>query len=381
MGALLAAGTNAFTGSWLGGGTLSSLELTVLRWIAEAVGYDSEAAGILTSGGSLANLSAVAAARARHGRDTMADGVLYVSEQGHASLDKAIVLLGYPAEAVRRVPVDGRLRIALPALRRMLDEDHERGRRPFFLGANAGTTNTGSIDPLPELAELCREAGLWFHVDAAYGGFAALTDEGRALLAGMSEADSLALDPHKWLYSPMGVGCLLVRDRAALESAFSTTGDYLKDIPAEEVSFFNRGPELSRPARVLAVWTLVRTVGIEALRCQVEADLALARLAEELLAASDLFEIACPTTLSTVAFRHRRLPDEDESERARRDDALIEAALTDGGVMISSTILGGRNTLRLVVQNHRTDESELRRSIELLETLSPRDATTGNGRD
>jgi len=372
LGALLAAGTNAFTGSWLGGGTLSSLELTVLRWIAEMVGYDPGAAGILTSGGSMANLSAVAAARAHHGRNTLDDGVLYLSEQGHASVEKAAVLLGYAPEAIRRVAVDERFRMSTEALRQAIGEDRRRGLRPFFVAANAGTTNTGSVDPLVELAALCRSEELWFHVDAAYGGFAALSPEGRSRLRGMSEADSLTLDPHKWLYSPMGTGCLLVRDRSALEAAFSTSGEYLKDIPAEEVSFFNRGPELSRPARVLAVWTLLRTVGTERLRRQIEDDLALARLAEGLLAASAHFEIVCPTELSIVTFRHRPLTGESEEDRAHRDDALMEATLADGEIMISSTLLGGRNALRLVVQNHRTDEAEVRRSIAALERLASR---------
>lgn len=372
LGALLAAGTNAFTGSWLGGGTLASLELTVLRWIAEIVGYDPGAAGILTSGGSVANLSAVAAARSRHGRNTLDDGVLYLSEQGHASVEKAAVLLGYRLEAIRRIAVDEHFRMSVEALREAVAEDRRRELRPFFVGASAGTTNTGSVDPLTELAALCRDEGLWFHVDGAYGGFAALCPEGRSRLRGMNEADSLTLDPHKWLYSPMGTGCLLVRDRSALEAAFSTSGEYLKDIPAEEVSFFNRGPELSRPARVLAVWTLLRTVGVERIRRQMEHDLALARLAEDLLAASRHFEIVCPTELSIVTFRHRILPGESEEDRGRRDDTLMEATLSDGEIMISSTILGGRNALRLVVQNHRTDEQEVRRSVAALERLAAR---------
>ena len=221
LGKLLDAGANPFVGSWLGGATVASLELTVLRWIAEAVGYDPRAAGIFTSGGSIANLCALASARAaRPPSDSRAGHVLYVSEQGHGSFEKAALILGYPASAVRRVPADDRFRMRVDALAATIERDRGNGLAPLLVCANAGTTNTGSIDPLPAIADLCAAHGLWFHVDAAYGGFAALCDEGKRKLAGMERADSLTLDPHKWLYAPMGTGCVLVRDRAALEGAF-----------------------------------------------------------------------------------------------------------------------------------------------------------------
>ena len=152
---------------------------------------------------------------------------------------------------MRRVPVDDRFRMRVDALAAAIERDRGAGLAPLLVCANAGTTNTGSIDPLPAIADLCAAHGLWFHVDAAYGGFAALCDEGRRKLAGMERADSLTLDPHKWLYAPMGTGCVLVRDRAALEAAFRVSGDYLKDVPRDEVNFFDRGPEMSRPGRVL----------------------------------------------------------------------------------------------------------------------------------
>ena len=179
----------------------------------------------------------------------------------------------------------------------------------------------------------------------------------------MERADSLTLDPHKWLYAPMGTGCVLVRDRAALEAAFRVSGDYLKDVPRDEVNFFDRGPEMSRPGRVLAVWMLLRSVGLDALAEQVEWDLRLARLAEQLLSEMPALEIVCPAELSVVTFRSRARAGETEASRAARDTAIMERTLASGELMISSTDLAGRSALRLVVLNHRTTEDEVRRSV------------------
>jgi glutamate/tyrosine decarboxylase-like PLP-dependent enzyme len=360
---MVAAATNPFVGSWLGGTTVAALELLTLRWIAEAVGYDTHAAGVLTSGGSIANLCAVAAARHRYGLGTLDNGVLYFSEQGHESAEKAARTLGYADDSLCRVPVDSRYRLQVDLLREQIAEDRRQGRHPFFVCANAGTTNTGAIDPLRDIGRLCHDEGLWFHVDGAYGGFAAISDSGRSRLGGMADADSLTLDPHKWLYCPMGVGCVLVRDRGCLEGAFRAEGDYLRDVHRDEVNFFDRGPELSRPARVFPVWMLLRTVGLNALAEQVQADLELALEARDLLAATPGLEIAAPVELSVVAFRHRARGDESEAERARRDHELMERTLAAGEIMLSTTELDGRSALRFVVQNHRTDRAELERSI------------------
>lgn len=369
MGELLAAGTNPFVGSWLGAGTLASLELTVLRWVAEAVGYPQDAAGIFTSGGSMANLTALGAARARYGHDTLSRGTLYFSQEGHTSAEKAAQVLGYPEEALRRVPADAEFRMDLEALHSLVAEDRRAGRRPFLVCANAGTINTGAVDPLVELARYCRREDLWFHIDGAYGGFAALCPWGRKLLAGMEEADSLTLDPHKWLYASMGTGCVLVRDREALERAFLTHGHYLKDVPQDEVNFFHRGPELSRPGRVLAVWMLLRCVGLDELARQVEHDLRLARLAARLLEEDERLEVVTPPQLSIVAFRHRRRPGESVAERNARDTDLMERLLEDGTVMLSTTDLGEDSALRLVVMNHRTCEEEVRRTVTKIRQL------------
>mgnify|MGYP002624121236 CR=1 FL=1 len=362
MGEMLAAGTNPFVGSWLGGATFSALEVTVLRWICEMLGYPNDAAGILTSGGSMANLIAIASARTDNESDILQNGTIYVSAEGHASVIKAARILGFADDAIRIIRVDDRFRMKTSELSRVIAKDRAAGKQPFIVVANGGTTNTGAIDPLPEIAQLCQESDLWFHVDAAYGGFAAISPAGRRLLEGMELADSLTLDPHKWLYCPMGIGCFLTRERTSLERAFATEGHYLKDIPQEEVNFYERGPELSRPARVLAVWMVLRSHGRHALAYQISEDLRLARLAAALLAEGNQFEVLEPE-LSVVAFRHRGRVGEAEAERALRDSALLEATLADGELMLSSTVLDGINTLRLVVMNHRTTEIDIQRSV------------------
>ena len=370
IGQTLAAAMNPFAGSWLGGGATCALELVVLRWIAEMLDLPGEMPGIFTSGGSVANLIALAAARARmpDRHHIMKHGRIYVSREGHASMTKAAATLGFEPETIRHVDVDGDLKMNMHELAQMIADDRRAGHTPFFVAANAGTTNSGVIDPLPALADLCATEQLWLHVDGAYGGFAALTDRGRALLEGMNRADSLTLDPHKWLYCPIGVGCIFVRDRAALEAAFSTDGNYLRDLPPDEVHFMTRGPELTRPARVLSVWMVLRTHGRRELARQIETDMDLAELAASLLREDDRFEVFGPG-LSVVTFRHRSRPGEDEANRTARDDLIMKTTLDEGTIMLSSTTISGLNTLRLVVMHHRTTEADVRLAVRCIRAI------------
>lgn len=369
VGMMLAAGTNPFVGSWLGGATVASLEMTVLRWIKELLQLNSQSEGVFTSGGSVANLIGIAAARAKFGRQVLENGVIYVSTQGHGSIEKSALLLGFTPDNIRAIATDSNFQMELSTLRQAIAADRRRGLVPFLLAANAGTTNTGAIDDLNQLADVCFEAGIWFHVDAAYGGFAAMVPEVRQRMAGLERADSLTLDPHKWLYCPMGIGCAFVREIEFLQAAFSTAGHYLKDLPRDEVNFFDRGPELSRPARVLPVWMLLRSVGRDALVDQIRADIELAHLAADLLEQDGRFDVR-PVQLSIVTFRHRLRPGETEAQRASRDDALMEATLQDGELMLSTTTLEGINTLRLVVMNHRTTAADIRRSVWRIRQLA-----------
>ena len=366
LGLMIAAATNPFAGTWLGGATFAAMEVIVIRWIAEMLGYNNDATGILTSGGSMANLTALAAARAKW-KDLKGDRcgehpTIYVSAEGHASVTRAANVLGFPPTSIRVVPVNNQYRLDTEVLRQMIQRDCDDGCQPVCVVGNAGTTNLGVIDPLSQLADICQSYKTWFHVDAAYGGFAALTERGRILLDGMNRADSLTLDPHKWLYCPMGTGCILVRDEAALRTAFSTSGDYLRDLPPEHVNLFEYGPELSRPARALPVWMVIRSAGRRQLADQIESDMRLARMAAELLSADDRFDVI-PPELSVVGFRHRLRAGESESDRSERDAALMQRILDSGDLMLSTTLINARSTLRMVVMNHRTTEADIRFSV------------------
>ena len=369
VGMMMAAGTNPFVGSWLGGASVAALELQVLTWIKESLQLPDQCEGIFTSGGSMANLVGLAAARAKYGRDVLDNGVVYVSEEGHASVEKAAVVLGLKSENIRVVDSDENFRFDVQELEKQIHQDSNDGLTPFFVSANAGTTNMGVIDDLDTISQVCQNLDLWFHVDAAYGGFAAMVPEIRREMKGLELADSITLDPHKWLYCPMGVGCAFVKELKYLEAAFSTHGNYLKDLNKDEVNFLDRGPELSRPARVLPVWMVMRSCGKHELTRQIQADIDLANLAAELLGNSSQFEVVS-NHLSIVTFRIQTRYGENETERAKRDDSLMEATLADGELMLSSTILKGKNTLRLVVMNPRTDESEVRRSIKRIFELA-----------
>ncbi len=367
LGQLIAGMTNPFVGSWLGGASVAALELIVLRWIAEAVGYPATS-GLLTSGGSIANLNACVAAReaalAAHPELTTGQLIdrarVYAGDQVHDSMLKAARVAGLPKSALRVVASGDGLVLDAAAARAAIAEDVAQGALPILLCATAGATNTGAVDPIDELATLCAEQRIWLHVDGAYGGFGALAPSARGLFRGLERADSLTLDPHKWLYSPMGHGCFLTRDHVALARAFETGGDYLLDVPREQVNFFDRGPELSRPGRALTLWLLLRSVGTEALAARIEEDLRLARVAERLLRASGRFEILAPTTLSVVSFAVRGDLASD-AEAATR--AVYRETLEAAETMVSTTRLRGRLALRLVVLSPRTDDGQVERSV------------------
>src|SRR5262249_15348087 len=237
----------------------------VVRWFCDLAGYPPEARGILTSGGSLATFSALVAARRDRLPDDFLRGTIYVSDQTHHAVQKAALLAGFPEEHVREIAVDDRYRVRVDALAAAIVADRASGRTPFLVVGNAGTTNTGAVDDLPALADLCERERLWFHVDAAYGGFFLLTDEGRRRMAGIERSDSLVLDPHKGLFLPYGTGALLVRDGEALKRAHALSADYMPSMQEDPdlVDFNLLSPELSRDFRGLRVWLPMRMHGVE----------------------------------------------------------------------------------------------------------------------
>ena len=307
LGDLVASACNIEASSWVQAAGPSQVELVVLGWFKQWIGYPEQAAGVLVSGGSAANLTALACAREAL-LGAMSDQVVaYLSDQAHSSMARAARVLGFRPNQVRVLPVDDGYRMRPEALAAAMAADLRAGRRPLFVAANAGATSTGAVDPLPELAALCRERGVWFHVDAAYGGFAALTERGRRWLAGMELADSVTLDPHKWLYQPFECGCLLVRAGQRLGEAFRIQPDYLKDTEAAEleVNFSDLSMQLSRTSRALKLWMSLRYFGLDAFRAAIDRSIDLALFAQAHIEASAQLELLTPAKLGVVCYRRR----------------------------------------------------------------------------
>jgi len=376
LGELLCAGSNFFAGVWLEAAGPSEVEVLVLDWFKEWLGYPAEARGVLTGGGSEANLTALVTARETLPLGDRDRAVLYASEQRHWSVDRAVRIIGLRPDQLRPVPVDEQFRMRTDALSELIRQDREGGRRPWLVVANGGATNTGTIDPLEEVARVCRHTGLWYHVDAAYGWTAVLTEEGRRALAGIGLADSLTLDPHKWLAQSFEVGCVLVRDGPKLTEAFTLRPEYMQDVePAEdEVNFCDHGIALTRRFRALKVWLSIQVFGVGWFRKLVEHCCRLAELSQRLLEEAGCFEVLCPSRLSIVCFRHRPPGEEDQERLNRWNLALVEAVRATGRVFLSSTRLRGKVALRFCFVNWRTTTADVEEAVNLLKSLGEQGA-------
>jgi aromatic-L-amino-acid decarboxylase len=369
LGDFVASAANVYAGSWQEGAGPTQLELELLDRFKEWIGYPAGAAGSLVSGGSVANLTAIACAREGLVGAMRDDLVLYASDQAHSSIGRAARVLGFRPDQLRVLPVDDAMRLEPKTLADAIAVDAAAGRRPLLAVANAGATSTGAVDPLSELAAVCREHGVWLHTDASYGGFAVLTERGRAQLAGLADADSVTLDPHKWLYQPYECGCLLVRDGGSLRRAFELRSDYLRDAEAagDVVNFGDYGLQLSRTSRAFKLWLSLQTFGIEAFRAAIDRTLDLAEHAIGRIRASERLQLAAPPSLGVVCFT--------------RDDGAVDglvAALEESGLgLISSTRVDGREALRLCILNHTSTEADVDAVLDFLETAEP---VAGTGR-
>jgi aromatic-L-amino-acid decarboxylase len=369
---LIAAGVNRYTALWGPAPLMVQLETNVVRWLCDLVGLPTTASGVLVSGGSLANFSALVTARRTRLGDAFQDGVLYCSDQVHHSVAKAAALAGFAPRQVRRLASDAHQRLPVAALRACVQADRAAGLRPFLVVASAGTTNTGAIDELEALADLCAAEQLWLHVDAAYGGFFVLTERGRELLRGLERADSLSLDPHKGLFLPFGTGCLLVRDAALLRQAHGVQADYLP-APAdvsEFADFADLGPELTRPYRGLGVWLPIELYGWGAFRRALDEKLDLAAQAAEALRAWPEIELLAEPSLSIVAFR-LRTPGLDGPAADAANRAWLARVNARGRVFLSGTLLDGRFVLRLCVLSFRTHAERVQQALADLRATLP----------
>lgn len=376
LGELLCAGTNFFGGVWLEAAGPSEVELIVLDWFRELLGLPPGTRGILTSGGSEANLTALTVAREPLSYSDRDRAVLYVTEQRHWSVDRAARIIGFRPNQIRPVPADQNFRLTAEALQEAIHRDRSAGLQPWVAVANAGATNTGVVDPLLALSDLCRRENIWLHVDAAYGWSAVLTSEGKSALDGIAACDTITLDPHKWFGQTFESGCLLVREGKRLAETFTLRPEYMQDVEPEsdQINFCDHGLGLSRRFRALKIWLSVKVLGLNWYRELVIRCCQLAELAQALLEQESDFEILCARHLSIVCFRFRptsglRLSDE---ELDRLNLAIVDDLRATGRAFISSTRLRGRVALRFCFVNWRTTAADVEEVIRLLKEIGLR---------
>ncbi len=364
----MAAGYNINQCTWLVASGPSQLELVVVDWFRRWLGYPEGAGGLFTSGGSAASVDAFVAAREAAGHPESA--TVYMSDQSHSALSRAAMIVGVRRDRIRMIPSDAHFRMDMNALVSAVAADRNAGLSPIAVAANAGTVGTGAIDPLEQLADFCSAEGLWLHVDAAYGGFAVVTERGKHLLRGIERADSIGLDAHKWLFQPYEAGCLLVKDESTLEDAFGVRPDILQDTVwgANHPNFSNLGLQLSRSVRALKVWMSVQTFGMAAFRRAVEKGMELAAAAEEYVRASSLLEAMNTPTLGIVCFRVNPAgADLDEEALDKINRTVLARMFWDDPAFMSSTLLHGTFALRMCIINHTTTWDDVRETLEAVE--------------
>ena len=356
--------------TWLVASGPSQLELVVIEWLRRWVGYPASAGGLLTSGGSAASLDAFVAAREVAGHPDRP--TVYMSDQSHSALRRAAMIIGVRPECVRMVASDSHSRLDLDVLAELVSADRAAGFNPIAIAANAGTGSTGAIDLLEAIADYCDAESIWMHVDAAYGGFATVTERGKQLLRGIERADSIGLDAHKWFFQPYEAGALLVKEGRTLESAFEVRHDILQDTiwGANHPNFSDRGLQLSRSARALKIWMSVQTFGMAAFRKAVSKGMELADRAGEYVQRSSVLELLHPVSLGIVCFRvnpaNRNL---DEDSLAEVNKKVLVRIFWDDRAFISSTMVRSVFSLRLCIVNHTTTWDDVRETLEVAETF------------
>jgi glutamate/tyrosine decarboxylase-like PLP-dependent enzyme len=362
LGDLIAATSNKYSGFASASPGAVRIENACAAWLAQVIGYPAASAGTLTSGGSIANLAAIVAAR--EARDPEGGGAIYTTRFAHYCVDKALHIAGRRRSPRRMIATDENHRMSPDALEEALERDRSEGIRPWLVVASAGTVDTGAVDPLPEIAELCRKHGAWFHVDGAYGGLFALCDEGRQRLRGIDQADSVALDPHKTLFLPYGTGAALVREGKYLQDAFSASADYIRPIGEFHVgpSPADLSPELTRHFRAMRLWLPLQIAGIGAFRAAQSEKLALARYFHARLEETEGFELGPPPELSVVAFRY--LPKSGDADAF--NERLLQHLQQEGRVMMSGTRVDGRYLLRCAILCFRTHLEHVDQAIEAI---------------
>jgi glutamate/tyrosine decarboxylase-like PLP-dependent enzyme len=374
LGDYLADISNRYSGVSFAGPGAARMEQMLVEWMCRLVGYPDTAGGDLTSGGSLATLSALVTARdaSNIGPREIADACVYLTGQAHHCIGKALHIAGLKDVHKRLAPMDKRHRMDVSALQQMIESDRNQGLNPWLVVASAGTTDTGAVDPIVEIARVAKQHDLWFHLDAAYGGFFMLCEEGRERLQGLEMADSIVLDPHKGLCLPYGSGAVLIKDRRLLAESNAYHADYMQDAkhadnnPGAALSPADLSLELTRPFRGPRMWLPLKLFGLKPFRASLAEKIWLARYFHQQLSRVDGFETGPYPDLSIVTYRY--LPKSGDANAFNK--RLLDAVLEDGRVFISSTLIDGRFTLRLAILNFRTHRATIDYTLELLEQLA-----------
>ena len=391
-GDLIASALNANITCWRSGPAGTELERMVVHWLGALIEYDRDAGGLLTSGGSMANMIALLIAnRRRSGGNTARHGLwnsgppmtVYASEEVHMSIPKAADILGFGRDQVRVIDCDDRQRMRVELLRERIEADRREGLRPFCVVGSAGTVNTGVVDPLNEIANVAKEFDLWFHVDGAYGAPGILDERKKHLFAGLECADSVSLDPHKWLYVPVDAGCLLFRDPAAARAAFSTEeADYIKThgyTDEEAFAFWDYGVELSRRFRALKVWLTLQYYGTRRIARAIGEDIALAEYLGEVVSSAEDFELLAPVELSICCFRYVGARGRSDAELNQLNERIMERVQKGGRAYLSNATVNGRFALRACITNFRTTKADIDETVASIRDVAEELTQRRNG--
>ncbi|MCH2195090.1 aminotransferase class V-fold PLP-dependent enzyme [Kordia sp.] len=370
----LATGFNIFSGGWAASPAAAELEIITIGWLVEMFGFPTkEGGGLFTSGGSMANLTALVTARRVKCGDDFSKAVIYLSDQAHSSNIKAIRVLGFKKEQIRIIPTDIEFKMGVNKLKNAIAKDRLEGLQPFCIIASAGTTNTGTVDPLDTIAAICKTEDMWMHVDGAYGGAAILGTHGKELLKGIEKADSLTVDPHKWFYQPYEMGCLLVKNHKWLSQTFTEKPEYLRDVEGNEseINFYDHGIQLTRRFRALKFYMSVKTFGLNSFKAAVQCNIELAENVEGILRKSTYWEVISPATLAVINFRYNPIGKNfSEKELDALNQEISKQVISSGEALLVTTVLQGQVVLRMCLINPRTTLQHVQETLDCCEIIA-----------
>jgi aromatic-L-amino-acid decarboxylase len=370
----LATGFNIFSGGWAASPAAAELEIVTLQWLLKIFGFPAKkGGGIFTSGGSMANLTAIVTARNIKCGEDFSNAVIYLSDQAHSSNIKAINVLGFGKEQIRIIPTTQEFKFSINKLKNAIAKDRLNGLHPFCLIGTAGTTNTGTVDQLSELSVLCKQEDIWFHIDGAYGGAAILSVDGKKMLKGIEKADSLTVDPHKWFFQPYEMGCLLIRNVNHLKGTFTEKPEYLRDVEGNtsEINFYDHGIQLTRRFRALKFYMSVKTFGLSSFRKAITYNIKLAEKTEIILRKSPNWEVISPATLAVINFRFNPIGNDlSEKQLDALNQKISKGVMDSKEALLVTTILHNQVVLRMCLINPRTTIDDIKETLNLCATFA-----------